>query len=61
MRSEIRIFNDYCPKELREKYENMLILALARMGYTPYLMHGDDGVAFNVDNDESVIQIKEKK
>ena len=52
MRYEVRIFsdNEVNPKE-RRKLEDLLIKALARFGYAPYLSD-DSGVCFTVDESE---------
>jgi hypothetical protein len=60
-RSEIIIFTEGFKGEDKEKHEDALIIALARFGYSPYFTYDNDGVGFNVDTDESVKQIEEKK
>ena len=56
-RYEVHIDTSDCPQESREEYENMMVLALARFGYSPYLAI-DGGLAFAVGADR-LTEIKE--
>lgn len=57
-RIEVQIATDDCPSKLREEYENMLIIALARFGYGPYL--SEVGIGFVVEK-EALEPIEEAK
>jgi len=57
MRSEVTIYTDNA-KHKKEDVIDMLIIALARCGYSPYISD-EDNVCFTVDNDESIDQLRE--
>lgn len=56
---EVLIFTNGCALEDKTRYENDLIVALTRFGYTPHVSIDNDAISFIVDEDDSIINITE--
>jgi len=60
MKTEVKIITDSCEDKYKKEVEDMLILAIARCGYSPYISWDNEAICFTVDKEESLRDIKEQ-
>ena len=57
MKYTITIITDSCKESEKREVEDMLVVALARCGYSPYLNWDNTGVCFGTNDEQSIEEV----